>query len=92
VSHQTRSDFQRLLASGALFEEYARMQRELAEIAQEMRYPLAQLRHAYQQMLMAESMIAPNWARFANGLVSPQLAKMEGLIDRLHRLQQGADQ
>jgi hypothetical protein len=37
-------------------------------------------------------MIAPNWARFANGLVSPQLAKMEGLIDRLHRLQQGADQ
>jgi hypothetical protein len=82
VSQPTRAEFQRLLASGELFEEYARMQRELAEIAQEMAYPIAQLRHAYQQMQPSG---------LANRLIAPQIARLEGLTSRLHRLQQGED-
>jgi di/tricarboxylate transporter len=37
VSQPTRAEFQRLLASGALFERYAQMEQEIATIAQETR-------------------------------------------------------
>jgi anti-sigma factor RsiW len=71
VSQPTRAEFQRLLASGALFEEYARMVEEIAR-----------LRALLSAVLSEEDteLRASTWDA------------LQSALDRLTRLQQGADQ